>query len=128
MAGAMDYLMGFRGERVLVNGQLDASIDVATRAYRLRLLNASNARTYKLAWADGTPLTVIASDGGLLERPLTRPCMTLAPGERVELWADFRGRAVGSELNLASIAQRPPAAGTAGTIWAGRAAATIWPR
>jgi FtsP/CotA-like multicopper oxidase with cupredoxin domain len=104
MAGAMDYLMGFLGERVLVNGQLDASIDVATRAYRLRLLNGSNARTYKLAWEDGTPLTVIASDGGLLERPLTRPYVTLSPGERVELWADFRGRAVGSELTLASLA------------------------
>jgi FtsP/CotA-like multicopper oxidase with cupredoxin domain len=104
MAGAMDYLMGFLGERVLVNGQLDASIDVATLAYRLRLLNGSNARTYKLGWDDGTPLTVIASDGGLLERPLERPYVTLAPGERVELWADFRGRPVGGELTLASLA------------------------
>jgi len=104
MAGAMDYLMGFLGERVLVNGQTDASIEVATRAYRLRLLNGSNARTYKLGWADGTPLTVIASDGGLLERPVERPYVTLSPGERVELWADFRGRPVGTELTLASLA------------------------
>jgi FtsP/CotA-like multicopper oxidase with cupredoxin domain len=113
MAGAMDYLMGFLGEQVLVNGQADATIDVATRAYRLRLLNGSNARTYKLAWADGAPLTVIASDGGLLERPVERPYVTLSPGERVELWADFRGRAVGSELTLASLAFEG-AEGTAG--------------
>jgi FtsP/CotA-like multicopper oxidase with cupredoxin domain len=104
MAGAMDYLMGFLGERVLVNGQFDTSIEVATRAYRLRLLNGSNARTYKLGWEDGTLLTVIASDGGLLERPVERPYVTLSPGERVELWADFSGRAVGSELTLASLA------------------------
>jgi FtsP/CotA-like multicopper oxidase with cupredoxin domain len=104
MAGAMDYLMGFLGERVLVNGQVDASIAVATRAYRLRLLNGSNARTYKLGWQDGTPLTVIATDGGLLERPVERPYVTLSPGERVELWADFSGCPVGSELTLASLA------------------------
>jgi FtsP/CotA-like multicopper oxidase with cupredoxin domain len=104
MAGSMDYLMGFLGERVLVNGQIEASLDVATRAYRLRLLNGSNARTYKLGWEDGTPLTVIATDGGLLERPVARPYVTLSPGERVELWADFSGRPVGSELTLASLA------------------------
>ncbi len=103
MAGSMDYLMGFLGERVLVNGQADAPIEVATRAYRLRLLNGSNARTYKLGWEDGTPLIVIATDGGLLERPVERPYVTLSPGERVELWADFNGRPVGSELTLVSL-------------------------
>jgi FtsP/CotA-like multicopper oxidase with cupredoxin domain len=104
MEGAMDYLMGFLGERVLVNGRANASIDVATRAYRLRLLNGSNARTYKLAWTDGAPLTVIGTDGGLLERPVERPYVTLSPGERVELWADFGNRPVGDELFLLSLA------------------------
>jgi FtsP/CotA-like multicopper oxidase with cupredoxin domain len=104
MAGSMAYLMGFLGERVLVNGQVNARIDVATRAYRLRLLNGSNARTYKLGWSDGTPLTVIATDGGLLERPVERPYVTLAPGERVELWADFSGRPVGTTVTLESLA------------------------
>jgi FtsP/CotA-like multicopper oxidase with cupredoxin domain len=104
MEGGMDYLMGFLGERVLVNGRADSSIDVATQAYRLRLLNGSNARTYKLAWSDGAPLTVIATDGGLLERPVERSYVTLSPGERVELWADFGGRSVGDELFLLSLA------------------------
>ena len=35
-------------------------------------------------------MTVIATDGGLLEKPVQRPYITLAPGERVELWADFQ--------------------------------------
>lgn len=103
MAGAMPFLMGFLGERVLVNGRPDATLEVATRAYRLRLLNGSNARTYKLGWGDGTPLTVLATDGGLLAQPVERPYVTLAPGERVELWADFHGRSVGAELALASL-------------------------
>jgi FtsP/CotA-like multicopper oxidase with cupredoxin domain len=103
MDGSMDYLMGFLGERVLVNGRPEYTLDVATRAYRLRLLNGSNARTYKLGWDDGTPLTVIASDGGLLERPAERPYVMLSPGERIELWADFSSRPAGAELTLQSL-------------------------
>ena len=91
MGGGMTQMMGFLGDRILVNGQPDFTLPVATRAYRLRLLNGSNSRIYKLAWRDGSPLTVIATDGGLLEKPLQRPFVMLAPGERIELWADFAG-------------------------------------
>jgi blue copper oxidase len=104
MGGGMDFLMGVLGSRVLVNGQPDYALEVATRAYRLRLLNASNTRVYKLAWQDNTPLTVIATDGGLLERPVERSYLMLAPGERVELWADFGSRDLGDELLLQSLA------------------------
>ena len=104
MGGAMETLMGFRGERILVNGQLDYKLEVAKRAYRLRVLNGSNARIYKLAWGDGTPLTVIGTDGGLLEKPITQKFVMLAPGERVELWADFSDRAIGNEVTLNSLA------------------------
>ena len=79
-------------------------MNAATRAYRLRVLNGSNSRIYKLGWSDGTPLTVIATDGGLLEKPLTRNFVMLAPGERIELWADFSGQKVGDALTLESLA------------------------
>ncbi len=99
----MDQMMGYLGDRILVNGQPDYVLPAATRAYRLRLLNGSNSRTYKLAWHDGTPLTVIATDGGLLERPVQRAYVMLSPGERVELWADLSGRETGDELRLQSL-------------------------
>ena len=102
MNGMMDRMMGFLGERILVNGQPDTVLPLATRAYRLRVLNGSNSRIYKLAWSDDTPMTIIGTDGGLLEAPLQRPYVTLGPGERVELWADFSGRKVGDELTLMS--------------------------
>jgi FtsP/CotA-like multicopper oxidase with cupredoxin domain len=95
-------MFGFYGERILVNGRADAHFDVASRAYRLRVMNASNARIYKLAWDDGTPVTVLGVDGGLLEAAETRPYVMLAPGERLDMWADFSGRAVGSKLTLRS--------------------------
>jgi FtsP/CotA-like multicopper oxidase with cupredoxin domain len=95
-------MFGFYGERVLVNGRPDYRFDVAARPYRLRILNGSNARIYKLAWDDGTPLTVIGVDGGLLEKPERRPYVMLAPAERVDLFVDFGGRAIGSKLVMRS--------------------------
>lgn len=90
MTNMMDSMTGFVGDTILVNGKPNFSLDVKASAYRLRLLNGSNSRIYKLAWQDGTPLTVIGSDGGLLETPVTREYLMLAPGERAELWLDFR--------------------------------------
>ena len=104
-AGHMrDRMMGFYGDRVLINGHADFQLDVASRAYRLRVLNGSTARIYKLAWDDGTPITVIGVDGGLLEKPEVKPYVMLAPGERLDVWADFSGRAEGSQLVMRSAA------------------------
>ena len=70
MTQMMTQMMGFLGDNILINGQLEFELDVETRAYRLRLLNGSNFRVLKLGWEDGTPLTVIGTDGGLLEAPV----------------------------------------------------------
>jgi len=102
--GAMHARMsGFLGNRILVNGHPDHAWTAERRPYRLRLLNGSNARVYKLAWSDGRPLTVIGSDGGLLAAPVQRPYVTLAPAERVELWVDFSGHAEGDRVRLQSL-------------------------
>lgn len=98
-----DRMMGFLGDRIMVNGQPDFVLPAATRAYRLRLLNLSNSRIYKLAWSDSAPLTVIGTDGGLLEGPEQYPYITLAPAERVDLWVDFRGYKVGTEITMRSL-------------------------
>ncbi|MBC8509689.1 MAG: multicopper oxidase domain-containing protein, partial [Chloroflexi bacterium] len=109
--GMMDQMMGFLGNRLLINGRADFALPAATRPYRLRLLNGSNSRIYKLAWEDGTPLTVIGSDGGLLERPVEKNAITLAPAQRVEIWADFSGRTVGDQLRLVNLPSAAPDGG-----------------
>ena len=38
--------LGFRGDTILVNGAVSPRMRVERRKYRLRLLNASNARSY----------------------------------------------------------------------------------
>lgn len=99
-----EKMFGFLGQSILVNGQVNKEFSVKSRAYRFRVLNGSNSRIYKLGWDDGTPLTAIGTDGHLLAKPETKPYIVLAPGERVDLWLDFSGREVGSQLVLASLA------------------------
>jgi FtsP/CotA-like multicopper oxidase with cupredoxin domain len=47
-------------------------------------------------------LTVIATDGGLLEKPVQKKYVVLGPAERIELWADFSKYPVGTSLELVS--------------------------
>lgn len=101
----MDEMNGVLGDTVLVNGVPDASFTVTPQPWRLRLANVSNARIYKLAWSDGRPMKVIATDNGLLsgdEGIQTRPYVVLGPFERVELLEDFGERRPGAEIALVS--------------------------
>ncbi len=114
MSGMMARMMGFLGDQILVNGRPNFALEVERKPYRLRLLNGSNSRIYKLAWQDGRPMTVIGSDGGLLEAPTQKPYVTLAPAERVEIWVDFSSRAAGEDLSLLSFPLSQPQAGMMG--------------
>lgn len=78
--GRMDRMIGFLGNRILINGDPGQTISVGQGAYRLRFLNASNSRFYKLAWEDGIPLTVIGTDGSLLAKPKNMPYVMLEVG------------------------------------------------
>ena len=102
MGAMMTRMQGFRGERVLVNGHPDARREVSTQPYRLRLLNGSNSRIYKLAWSDGRAVTVIGTDGGLLAKPERRRSVTLAPAQRIDLWVDFGDTEPGESVQLVS--------------------------
>jgi spore coat protein A len=97
-ADAID--VGFRGDTILVNGAVSPRMRVKRRKYRLRFLNASNARSYSLRLGRGRVMTQIAGDGGLLARPVKRRTVPLHPAERVDLVIDFRDYGPGTELVL----------------------------
>ncbi|TFZ02524.1 bilirubin oxidase [Ramlibacter henchirensis] len=84
---------GFLGQNYLVNGMVQPYLAVKRRKYRFRVLNGSNARIYHLFLADRNgrtyPMTQIATEGGLLSRPVRRPSFLLAMAERVEVVIDF---------------------------------------
>jgi FtsP/CotA-like multicopper oxidase with cupredoxin domain len=58
--GMNSNMRGFLGEQIVINGKNDNVLSLKFGCcYRLRLLNGSNSRFYKLGWEDGTPLTII---------------------------------------------------------------------
>lgn len=103
--GGVSLMMGRRGDTLLVNGTPNPVAVVPRRLVRLRFVNGSNARVYDLAFSDDRAFHWIASEGGLLEAPVELRSLTLAPGERAEVLADFSdGRPValetGPEFNM----------------------------
>ena len=104
MAQMMETMNGWLGDRMLVNGRIQPTMDVERRTYRVRLLNGSNARIYKLAWSDGSPMVIIGGDGGLLDRPRTQRFLTLATGQRADVILDLSMHAPGAEVQLQSVA------------------------
>ncbi len=84
-----DRMMGMQGDTLLVNGTVNPFFVARTDTLRLRILNGSNARTYTLGFSDDRRFHLIASDGGLLERPIETDAVTLAPAERAEIIVDI---------------------------------------
>src|SRR5262249_29635722 len=85
---------GYVGDVALVNGARYPEARTARGWIRLRILNGSNARSYKLGVSDGRSVYVIASDGGLLANPVERKELLIHAGERFEALVDGRdGRA-----------------------------------
>ena len=105
--GMHESMMGWLGDIVLANLTPNAIQTVTPRTHRLRLLNGSNARIYRLAFVKGgTPLnfTVIGTDGGLLEKPETVAEVFFAPGERLDVLIDAGQAQPGEAIFLKSLA------------------------
>jgi FtsP/CotA-like multicopper oxidase with cupredoxin domain len=81
--------VGSLGDIMLVNGTSSPYLNVTSELVRLRVLNASAARSYNFAFSDDRPFSMIASDGGLLVAPLSTREIQLSPGERAELVVAF---------------------------------------
>lgn len=80
---------GVYGQVVLVNGVPWPYMDVEPRSYRFRILNGSVARSYRYSLDSGHPLTVIATDGGLLPAPVRTQAVKHGMAERYEVIIDF---------------------------------------
>jgi blue copper oxidase len=105
---AIPMEMGYEGDVVLVNLTPTPYLEVSSRIYRFRLLNGSNARTYRVAFSKAgeaglLPYQVIGTDGGLLDRPRAAREVFLSPGERTDLLLDLGSFEVGEELVLRSL-------------------------
>ena len=101
---------GFIGERLLVNLTERPFITAARRIYRFRILNGSNARTYKLAFLhEGHQLAfyLAGTDGGLLATPQHLQQTFISPGQRLDILLDLRQANEGRPVTLATLAFDP---------------------
>jgi len=116
MMQMMETMNGWLGDRMLVSGRIQPTVDVDRRTYRVRVLNGSNARFYKLAWSSQQPMVVIGNDGGLFSRPRTLPALTLAPGQRADIILDVSEHHAGDTIQLLSLPFPADAVGHAGMM------------
>ena len=106
-AGAHAPNDGVVGKTVLVNGVERPFHKVSATRYRLRILNAANFQFFNLQLGDGAKLVQIATESGLMPRPVKRRQALIGPAERVELIVDF-SRFAGKRVVLRSVGQDAP--------------------
>ncbi|WP_253915761.1 multicopper oxidase family protein [Streptomyces sp. NRRL S-31] len=107
--GSLAYTMTQReGEDTpVVNGKAYPYLAVEPRRYRLRFLNASNERFWRLRFdvprdvllQPTLPFWLIGTDGGL-RAPLRMLNFLISPAERYDLIVDFSGLPMGTKVTL----------------------------
>ncbi|MEV4016864.1 multicopper oxidase domain-containing protein [Nonomuraea angiospora] len=99
-----DFISGVLGDCVLVNGAPWPVMEVTATRYRFRVLNASNARRYRLALdpppPGGAAFVQIGSDLGLLGAPVPHAELQIAQAERFDVVVDFSGYPIGQTVTL----------------------------
>ncbi len=81
----MSLMMGREGDVIVVNGDINPSFSLPARGLlRLRILNASTSRFYRLALEDHS-FYQIAIDGNTLNEPIEVRELLLTPGQRADV-------------------------------------------
>jgi len=78
---------GREGDTLLINGKENPVVFInAGQTERWHFINASSARYFKLRLS-GKPFCIIATDGGLIEKPQRVTELLITPGERYDILA-----------------------------------------
>ncbi|CAO2209143.1 unnamed protein product [Urochloa humidicola] len=107
------------GSVVVVNGKAWPFLRVRRRRYRFRVLNASNARFFRLSLSGGLRFVHVGSDSVYLATPVPTRRFLLAPSEIADVVIDFAesAAATSGEVVLSDDAPAPyPGDGTAETV------------
>ena len=81
----MSLMMGREGDLIAVNGKINPSFSLPAKGLlRLRILNASTSRFYRLS-LENHPFYQIATDGNALSEPIELRELLLTPGQRADV-------------------------------------------
>jgi FtsP/CotA-like multicopper oxidase with cupredoxin domain len=85
LGGIVEHHDGRQGRTMLINGRETPVIEMsAGQIERWRIVNAASARYIRLS-IGGQPFTLLGTDGGLLESPVTLTEVLLTPADRVDI-------------------------------------------
>jgi FtsP/CotA-like multicopper oxidase with cupredoxin domain len=91
---------GLWGDVILVNGKPWPVMKVEQRKYRFRTLGAAASRSWRLSLDSGGPMTIIATDGGLMPSPQNVDSFRTSSGERYDVIIDFADYEIGERVIL----------------------------
>jgi FtsP/CotA-like multicopper oxidase with cupredoxin domain len=94
---------GMWGDVILVNCKAWPVMEVRRRVYRFRVLVASASRSFRFALSTGDPVTVVATDGGLMPKSREVGQWRQSSGERYEILVDFRKYRAGQRVVLRNL-------------------------
>jgi FtsP/CotA-like multicopper oxidase with cupredoxin domain len=94
---------GLMGDVILVNGKAWPVMKVRRRVYRFRVLVAATARSFRFALDTGDPMTMVATDGGLMPQAVEVDQWRHAMAERYEVLIDFRRYRPGQRVVLRNL-------------------------
>ena len=115
--GHMAAMTGRAGGLVTVSGQVNPTFEIAKGGLlRLRLLNASPSRFYRLS-LENHAMHLIATDGGAISAPVELNEVVLAPGERAEVLV--QGNKPAGDYQLINQPFNPAQGGMAGGMMGG---------
>lgn len=104
--------LGMEDSTIMVNGAranngYSVYGNFPAQVVRMRLLNASGERSFNFGFTGNKSFYQIASDGGLLNAPISTNRVRLSPGERAEILIDLSGMN-GQNIYLMSYASEIP--------------------
>ncbi|MEQ1732228.1 MAG: multicopper oxidase domain-containing protein [Bacteroidia bacterium] len=85
--GMQDSTLLINGARANYGNEVFANFPA--QMVRMRLLNASGERSFKLGFTGNKQFYQLATDGGLLNAPVALTRLMLSPGERAEILVDL---------------------------------------
>jgi spore coat protein A, manganese oxidase len=94
---------GLWGDVILVNGTPWPVMKVQRRIYRFRILNASISRSYRFSLSTGDPVTMVATDGGLMPTAQQVSSWRHSGAERYEVLIDFSKYPAGKRVELRNL-------------------------
>jgi FtsP/CotA-like multicopper oxidase with cupredoxin domain len=85
LGGLIEHHDGRQGRTLLVNGRQGPELAIAAgQVERWRVVNAASARYVRLS-IGGRPFTILGTDGGLIDAPVSVTELLLAPGDRIDI-------------------------------------------